>query len=625
MQKQVAAANMHPVSEAAFPEWVDQLLLREQPVLAQRLQAEVDLHFIKCRELICQAAKSYLPSFSNLQHGSPNASCPNEGALTSIHCMEGTDTALVSHSKEFQDHGNLNDSSKAHLTPVIAENAKPHVPAGPTNIMDTTEQGGGNGGDPCNQIAAADVSPSTSRYSSKKLNDLAGHQHENHEGQTSVLHRIVKSNSFEACSAGFIVLAMLVMCVEIQYNSFAAGYDLQLEGYRTPGTEVWPWATSFFNVMEVFLNSIFAIEFVLRMLVLKQRTLMSGWMWLDAFLIFISWVDYLNLMSVGMDPMILRLFRLVRLLRLLKVLKAFKIVETLFLLIKSIQSSFSALLWSFTLLWFLQISMGIVLCQILNGYIIDESKPRAIREEVFKYFGTVANTILTMFEISLGNWVVTCRLLYDNVSKWYGAFYILYRCCFMFAVMKVITAVFISETNRCAASDDELALTKRQRQKEAYGAKLKEVFNELDTQRDGYLSWDEIKRLLDDNLLKDWLQTLEIDTQDLSHLFTILDDGDGRLDLNEFTSSLSRVRGPAKSMDLLKVMNMVVRLDRKIDKHLQAQRSLEHRIPSGDKIQRPDLHDELIAISTQISTKVDTMVNYLILAGDVSPASYSRV
>jgi len=303
--------------------------------------------------------------------------------------------------------------------------------------------------------------------------------------------------------------------------------------------------------------------------------------------------------------MILRLLRLTRILRLIKVLKAFKVVETLLLITKSIQSSFIALVWSFTLLWSLQVTVGIVLCQGLAGFLNDDSKPLDTRQEAFRYFGTVPNAIVTMFEITLWNWAVTCRFFYEQVNAWFGAFYILYRCCFLFAVMNVITAVFIAETNRVAASDDELAITKKQRQKEAYCSKLKDVFTELDVSHDGYVSREEFAPLVRDELMTTWLATLEIDTLDLTHVFHMLAGDDDKFNLNEFTSCLSRVKGPAKSVDLLKVITVVGKIERKLDNFCKQNQVAKHSGVCVDQASRQ--LEVLLKISSQMKGEIETL------------------
>eukprot|EP00747_Dinoflagellata_sp_TGD_P113857 gnl/TRDRNA2_/TRDRNA2_171808_c7_seq5.p1 gnl/TRDRNA2_/TRDRNA2_171808_c7~~gnl/TRDRNA2_/TRDRNA2_171808_c7_seq5.p1 ORF type:complete len:235 (-),score=59.26 gnl/TRDRNA2_/TRDRNA2_171808_c7_seq5:131-835(-) len=208
--------------------------------------------------------------------------------------------------------------------------------------------------------------------------------------------------------------------------------------------------------------------------------------------------------------------------------------------------------------------MAILLCQMLREFVVDESQDLKVRQDVFALFGTYTNALLTMFEITLGNWVVACRVLYTGVSQWYGGFIVVYRCCLMFAVLKVITAVFIAETVRCAASDDEVAFMKKRKEKQMYCKKMHTIFKELDTSGDGALSRAEFEPMISDEAVQTLLQTLEIDTHDLALLFDILDSGNGLIGFDEFTAGMSLVRGPAKSMDVLKLLTMTSKIETKI-------------------------------------------------------------
>jgi len=386
------------------------------------------------------------------------------------------------------------------------------------------------------------------------------------EENLGFLGEIVKSTSFEVASAGLIVFLLVVMCAETQYHGMNAGHNLNMNGFARPGSESWPHAKVVFDVFEYVFNIMFSMEVILRLVALKCKTLKDGWFWLDSSLVTLSWLHLLGFLNLGLDPMILRLVRLIELVRLVKVFKAFQVVDTLLLLVKSIKSSFGVLLWSFMILGVIQTATGLALSQMLGAFITDESKPVEVRRRVFQYFGTMSNSFLTMFEIIEGNWVVTCRLLYDEVNEWYGLFYILYRCCAMFAIIKVITAVFIAETNRHANSDDELALTKKQRQKEAYCAKLQSVFTELDHSGDGHLSWEELDRLINDEMMQSLLHTMEIDTNDLRYVFEALDNGDSQIDFKEFVGGLTQVRGPAKGLDVFKVLTSVGRMEHTLNK-----------------------------------------------------------
>merc|ERR1719171_1919048 len=96
--------------------------------------------------------------------------------------------------------------------------------------------------------------------------------------------------------------------------------------------------------------------------------------------------------------------------------------------------------------------------QLLAPYIVDEEQPLEARKQVFSYFGTFTRATLTMFEVTLANWAPACRLLSNNVSEVYGLVFVLYKLIVGFAVVKVITGVFLHETFKVAQGDDDLMI-----------------------------------------------------------------------------------------------------------------------------------------------------------------------
>eukprot|EP00747_Dinoflagellata_sp_TGD_P113872 gnl/TRDRNA2_/TRDRNA2_171808_c8_seq6.p1 gnl/TRDRNA2_/TRDRNA2_171808_c8~~gnl/TRDRNA2_/TRDRNA2_171808_c8_seq6.p1 ORF type:complete len:632 (-),score=119.62 gnl/TRDRNA2_/TRDRNA2_171808_c8_seq6:98-1993(-) len=424
------------------------------------------------------------------------------------------------------------------------------------------------------KTAAEPASPPLERRPTEVINEeIAGEELEDDEDGAELaeggdveqtwLGRVVRSSSFESGSAMVIGACTLVMAVDIEYRGLKAGYDLRIQYYNTPSDELWPGMEDAVKVLDVIFNCLFLTELLLRASVLRCASFRSGWMWFDGFLVTTGWLDMLGLLNVGLDPMILRVVRLVRLLRLLKVVKSIKAFETLFLLIRSIQASLGALIWSFLLLVLVQVVMAILLSQLLTAFMENETKDLAVRQRVFMYFGTFTKSLVSMFEVTMGNWGPVTRLLYVDVSEWYGVVFVVFRCCLMFATLKVITAVFIAETVRAAASDDEVVGMKKQRQADAYVFRMRKIFSQLDTSGDGSLTRKEFEPLLNDERIQLVLHTLEIDTHDLDPLFEILDNGDGEIDIDEFLGGMSRMRGPAKSMDLLRVLSHVERLERK--------------------------------------------------------------
>merc|ERR1712117_961553 len=96
--------------------------------------------------------------------------------------------------------------------------------------------------------------------------------------------------------------------------------------------------------------------------------------------------------------------------------------DSLYLMTTAMQGSVSVLIWSVVLLTLVQMIIAFFLQATLEDYVLDESIPQAARLEVFKYYGTFSRTMLTMFEITLGNWMPPCRALVENVNELYMLF-----------------------------------------------------------------------------------------------------------------------------------------------------------------------------------------------------------
>jgi len=409
----------------------------------------------------------------------------------------------------------------------------------------------------------------------------------------SPLGRFVHSPSFEVASGAFILVNALITGLQVEYSGQDLGYQIGYPFFEKSGENYYPYAADCFAFLDVFFTMIFILELVLRVVSDPTRAWKSRWIWLDFFLVSSDILNATGVTTGNLDPKVMRTVRLFRMVRVLKIVRTVNSFDALYVLIRSLQASLSALVWSFAVLLLIQVAVGIVLSQLLHDFIASDA-PEDARARTFGYFGTFGRTIITMFEIALGNWVPTCRFLTDNVNPWFMIFYLLYRCCFFFAVVRVITAVFITETNRAVASDDELAIRKKKRSQDQYTAKVKEIFEELDTSGDGKISHEEFKRITEDGLLTDWSSLLGIDTTDVARLFKLLDNGDGEIDMQEFLAGLKHMNTDTKKFDIASLSQMLDVLTFKVDL-LIARNSA---VPAGSK-QLADATSARARISTK--------------------------
>lgn len=239
-----------------------------------------------------------------------------------------------------------------------------------------------------------------------------------------------------------------------------------------------------------------------------------------------------------------------------KLFEVVAVFDSLILIVKSIKASFFAMFWSFLLLFFVNMIVAMIFTQLLQQFIEDKTKDPDKRMKVWKYFGTFARSILTMFEITQASWVPTCRMLFEDVHGAFAVFYVLYRCMFWFSVLRVMTAVFITETNRVVAHDRELTLLKKRRDQGLLSKSLGELFQSIDMNGDGTFTIQELEELMRNPKLSDVVTTFDLDKWDLVKVFWLLDSGAGSVPTSEFLKKTAKLRGQSKAVDVQTMLKL---------------------------------------------------------------------
>eukprot|EP00929_Paragymnodinium_shiwhaense_P067717 TRINITY_DN3404_c0_g1_i1.p1 TRINITY_DN3404_c0_g1~~TRINITY_DN3404_c0_g1_i1.p1 ORF type:complete len:621 (+),score=122.72 TRINITY_DN3404_c0_g1_i1:99-1961(+) len=371
---------------------------------------------------------------------------------------------------------------------------------------------------------------------------------------------VVYSDIFEATFALLIFLNTLTMAFESQYLGLQTGYELGYPEYSVPATKSWPYAAVVFSGIEVAFGLLFSAELVCKMVASRTAFVREAWNIIDT-LIILCWVlTSFSIVSFILNPMILRLVRLVRLLRFLRLVRTVAVFDVLRLLIGSLRASAIVLFWSFVLLVLVMLCSALLLNFTMEGYIKDESLPDDIRLKAFEYFGTFSRTFLTMFELTLANWVVVARFLYE-VDEWFIIPILMYQSIVTFAVINVIRGVFLSETIKVAASDDELMIMQKQRQVRKHTEKMEALLSEADDSGDGQLDFEEFLSVMKDDRVKLWLSAMEIDISDPKLAFDLvcslsgIANAPGRvISRHALVKGFARLKGGAKSFDVNALM-----------------------------------------------------------------------
>merc|ERR1740121_3467142 len=159
--------------------------------------------------------------------------------------------------------------------------------------------------------------------------------------------------------------------------------------------------------------------------------------------------------------------------------------------------------------------------------------------------------MITAYEMTLGNYVPATRTLMENVSEWFGLVCVIYKMVVGFAFVSVIRGVFMHETFRVANQDDDLMVVQKSRTIAHYKKQMRKLVQLSDTNKDGIITCEEFKHILQNKQVRTWMAALEVQVGDADGLFALMDDGDGYLTLDEIVSAISRLKGSARSIDLV--------------------------------------------------------------------------
>jgi len=362
---------------------------------------------------------------------------------------------------------------------------------------------------------------------------------------------MVDGPMYEILFGTVIVVNAVIMALEMQYRGFDSGRATAYPGYKLYAVERWPWASECFIICEWILGITFTIELLLKIAAQRKQFVNDMWNLLDCLIVGAWLLQTILQADIGINPTLLRLVRLLRLLRLLRALRTIVVFDPLYLMITAIRHSFSLMVWSLLVLILVQMCLAILLQTLVEDYIRDPINMNTL--EVYKYFGSFSRTMLTMFEMTLGNWMVPCRALVENVSEWYSLFFLVHKFVIGFSVVSIITAVFIQETFKVAGSDDTIMLKNQERSMKLHERKMTELFKHADEDGNGSLDRAEFMEVLDEPVVRNWLASMGLHVEDAGLVFDLLEGGSSSQEVtaSELVKGAARLKGVARHIDLV--------------------------------------------------------------------------
>ncbi|CAK9013229.1 unnamed protein product [Durusdinium trenchii] len=363
-----------------------------------------------------------------------------------------------------------------------------------------------------------------------------------HGGQLGFQKFVSRTSRYIDMIAGILVLLnSMVMMLELEMEGRAVGFILGHEataiGISGLGDgSTWSLADvePTFQVLDTAFVYIFLLELLLRILAEGRQFFRDCANWFDTVLVIVGLVDVWIIVPFASgggtsDPqniMMMRLFRAVKCLRAIRMVRTFRLFRGLNLLVKACQCFLPSLGWSMVLL-VVFMSMGtLIMGNLLRDFIMDSSKSLEDRVWIWNRYGAAYRAMWTLYEVTFaGNWPTNARPVLERVSHSYVFFFIVYITIIVFAVIRVISAIFLKDTLDAAQNDAEALVVDRLSKKASYVRKLEQIFKAIDNTSDGMVTEEKLSTILANPMVVAYFQTLDVDVMDSTALFHLIDNG----------------------------------------------------------------------------------------------------
>jgi hypothetical protein len=389
-----------------------------------------------------------------------------------------------------------------------------------------------------------------------------------------VVESVTRSAWYEAVLATLVLLNAVTIAVETEHRSRWA---------RRVGPEGVSVEWYFVLLADLFCLT-FTIDLVLRLLVQRKQFITSSdWRWnlFDIVVVISALVEsILNRFVDGQSAFrmliskstLLRIIRLLRVVRVTRVGKVLVVFRELRIMVYALCGALKSFVWTCVMLVFVILVFGVLFTEGSLVYSLEAGAlDAAATAELQEYFGTLVTSMDSLYMAISGgaDWGTMVRPLGLLPAYYRPAFY-LYITFTMFAVLNVLTAVFIESTMLHCQQDREFIIQSEMSAKRRFMSTMEEVFDELDSNNSGKISLDELEAHLHEPDVAAYFSALDLDIKRVRKLFTLIDwDRSGGIDREEFTFGCLRLKGAAKSLDLA-ILDGEVRSIRK---------TLEERLP----------------------------------------------
>jgi len=320
----------------------------------------------------------------------------------------------------------------------------------------------------------------------------------------------------------------------------------------------------------------FTLEMVLKISAKPSRFFNGvGWQMniFDLSLVALQWLDVLmTAMATDSSSTNFNVMRIVRMVRLVRIVRSYKVLRMLGevrAIVWSVGTSFKPLLGAVLVLVGVIYLMAVYLVDTCNSYRVAMDSTDPGFQPLGNYFGSVGTGMLTLWQAMTGgvDWASVVTPLLEHTSPVAVAIFLLYIAFSLLALLNLITGVFVESAVKRGKEDKDNYLVQY----------VRGVFKQMEQTNARVITWEDFQASLDTNEMKELFKAIDLDISEAHcvEVWKILDlDDDGTLDADEFLSGCLRLRGPAKTLDVLVLMREIRSMQTQIMDQMEGQLEL---------------------------------------------------
>eukprot|EP00927_Polykrikos_kofoidii_P047894 TRINITY_DN4218_c0_g2_i2.p1 TRINITY_DN4218_c0_g2~~TRINITY_DN4218_c0_g2_i2.p1 ORF type:complete len:970 (+),score=161.45 TRINITY_DN4218_c0_g2_i2:171-3080(+) len=258
---------------------------------------------------------------------------------------------------------------------------------------------------------------------------------------------------------------------------------------------------------------------------------------------------------------LLRLGKLMRLLRVVSLIQELKMM--VYLICASVQSFFWALALMVMMIYLVALYFTEVVTKMVRDGVHSE-------EAVKSQWGSVGSSILSLFmSISGGDdWSTFLETVGadSGVTGFVNtSLFSLYVAFMVLVTMNLVTGVFVEGAQRLISNDKD----------EEFLRKTNDLFGVTDSDDDLEMTWEQFESLLSSEAIVEFFKSIEFNQHAAWGLFQLLDENrSGTLSMKEFVMGCMRLRGPARSVDLVHLVINIAEIERERQQQNAEQRKM---------------------------------------------------